>query len=130
MGIPDKAKRQMFQERAAREGWTGIKAAECIQVKVFKAKRSTGGRPFAVPRNLSELVQQIERHQEQSLRRYAVWTSFVEQCEQKASRGKSGQPLQRRLVAADEALGKIASQARQLAKRLESLESNVQSADE
>jgi hypothetical protein len=130
MGIRDKAKRQKFQERAATKGWTGVKAAEFIQVQLFKAKRSTGGRPFAAPRNLSELVQQVERHHEQSLRRYAIWRSFAHEWEQKASRRKANQQLQKQVGAACKTLGEIAREARELAKQLESFEKNDSSTEE
>jgi hypothetical protein len=124
MGIHDKAKRQTLQERAAREGWSSIKAAEFIQLQVFRAKRSMGGRPFAAPRNLAELIQQIERHHEQSLRRYTVWISFLKEREQKAILGKSTQRLLRRIEAARATLKTIASRANELAKQLETLETD------
>jgi hypothetical protein len=122
MAITDKAKRQVHQERGAREGWSGRRTADFIQVQVFMRKRSTGGRPFAPPRTLTELIQQMERHQGQWLRRYAFWIAFVKEGEQKGTVLRSSQRFQGRVKEAREALKMLASRANELAKRLESFE--------
>jgi hypothetical protein len=117
MAVKDKTKRMELELRAAKESWSAIRTATHLQERVFKKKRSEGARPFTEPRDLAELLGQVDRHLDQSRSRYARWTES--DVLKKPPIKKVGKGLETRVSTVRDELKKVARDANALAKRLE-----------
>ena len=120
MAVPDKARRRKLEMRAARESWTVRQAEAVIQERIFKKKRSMGGRPLTAPKNLTELLYRLEIYTGESRRRLALWsTSDIVDCSPPVR--KVDDVLRDRVLAVREELNLVTRMARKLSERLSSI---------
>jgi hypothetical protein len=127
MAVKNKTQRMLLELRAAKESWSAVRAAAHIQEKVFRKKRSDGARPFAEPRDLAELLRQIERHIDQTRRRCARWTGS--KVLEKPPTRKVGKALETRVSLVGDDLKQVARELSTLARLLESNISDESKAD-
>jgi hypothetical protein len=97
-----------------------------VRKRVFKKKRSAGARPFSEPRDLTELLQQVERHVAESLGRYSHWTES--DALKKAPTTRVGKTRRSRIGAARDKLKSVARAAKAMAVQLEVIASDESNA--
>jgi hypothetical protein len=127
MAVKNKTQRMELELRAVNEGWSAIRAATHLQERVFKKKRSEGARPFAEPRDLAELLRQVERHLDQTRRRCAHWTGS--EVLKKPPTNKVGKGLETHVSRVRDELKSGAREFSTLAKLLESIISDESKAE-
>ncbi len=130
MAVTDKKKREQLQERAAEENWSAIRTAAIIQSKVFRKKRSAGGRPCAPPEDLEELLQQVERHLGESMRRHDLWIGFLQQLKNNPPGKRNRLRLRSRILQISDSLKTVLMRSKELAKLLEFIAEDDSKADE
>ncbi len=123
MGVTDKNQREKLEKRAAEENWSVMRTTMFIQAKIFREKRSVGGRPCAPPPDdVEELIQQVERYLGESKRRLALWVGALQK--KKPSAKRVSQRLRSRIHVASESLKSVGATSNELARMLESIAEN------
>jgi hypothetical protein len=122
MTVKDKAKRRKLELQAAQESWSVRDTATYLREHVHRGKRSKGGRPLTEPKCLSELVERVGRHVDESRRHLSHWTDS-----QLLNQSSSTLPLRRslrfRVQEIRDELTELVKTAKALSRRLEPIAS-------
>ena len=120
MAVKDKAMRRKLALRAADESWSASGTATFRREKVRGEKRSKGARPLTEPKNLSELVQRVEAHVDESRRHLSHWTES-QLLNQSFSTMRLRRSLRLRVQAIRGELTILVKTAKALSRRLEAI---------